>query len=203
VKTGKPVSAFQAPASDNIAVTYFSPDGTMIAKAGRDQIIRFFNADTGKLMASLKGHSEGLNDWTVDFSPDGSRLVTGDHRGVYNIWSMESISLLSSTPVRQLIKQAEIQTRLTLRRVVLEPDTPEPNLFGTPPKPPLWPERHPFHWLDSAEKGDVTAMLRLGAIYERSGEVEKAVQWYQKAAHAGSAEGKKKLEALETRSTGR
>jgi len=110
---------------------------------------------------------------------------------------MEAVSLLSSTSVRQLIAQAEVRSRLTMRRFMLEPEGAEPNLFGVPPHPPIWPERHPFHWLDRAEKGDAEAMLKLGAIYERSEETGKALQWYQKAARAGNAEGKKKLEVLE------
>jgi TPR repeat protein len=112
---------------------------------------------------------------------------------------METISLLFSTPIQKLITQAESQSRLSMKRFLLEPDTSEPNLFGTPPKPPVWPERHPFYWLDRADKGDVNAMLKLGAIYERSGETDKALQWYQKAAQKGNAEGKKKLEALQTK----
>jgi TPR repeat protein len=97
--------------------------------------------------------------------------------------------------------EAEKAGRLTMRRFALESDVSAATLFGTPPKPPLWPERHPFHWLDSAEKGNVEAMLKLGAIYERCGENDKSVEWYQKAALEGSDEGKQKLEMMRTRFT--
>ena len=110
---------------------------------------------------------------------------------------MDSIYQLASTPIRQLIQSAESHTRLVMKNLMLEPEGREPTLFGAPPRPPVWPERHPFHWLDRAEKGDAEAMLKLGTIYERSEETGKALQWYQKTAQAGNAEGKKKLEALE------
>jgi WD40 repeat protein len=199
VKTGKLVSRFRASNFDLNSDAFLSPDGKTAAATGSDNVIRLWNADTGKPMASLKGHSNEIFAFALRFSPDCSRLVTGDANGLYHIWDMESVSLLSSTPIRQLIAQAEAQSRLTMKRFILEPDIPELNLLGTTPKPPVWPERHPFHWLDRAEKGDTVAMLKLGAIYERSGETDKAVSWYQKAAQAGSAEGKKKLELLQAK----
>jgi len=199
VKAGNMVSSFHAPSLDMNSAIRLSPNGARVVATGSDHIIRFWNADSGKPMTSLTGHNGVIMDRNVAFSPDGFRLAISDPSGFFHIWDMETVSLLSSTPVQQLITQAESQSRLTMRRFMLEPDEAAPNIFGTPPKPPVWPERHPFHWLDRAEKGDVNAMLKLGAIYERSEEFEKSLQWYQKAAQKGNAEGKKRLETLQTK----
>ncbi|MDP2983958.1 MAG: hypothetical protein Q8O92_11605 [Candidatus Latescibacter sp.] len=199
VKAGNMVSSFHAPAVDMNSAIRLSPNGALVVATGSDHIIRFWNADTGKPMISLTGHNGVIMDRNVAFSPDGFRLAISDPSSFFHIWDMETVSLLSSTPIQKLITHAETQSRLTMKRFKLEPDTPKPNLFGTPPKPPVWPARHPFHWLDSADKGDVNTMLKLGAIYERSGETDKALQWYQKAAQKGNMEGKKRLEALQTK----
>lgn len=199
VKTGKPLNAFRAPAFDASSWIALSPDGSWAAATGKDQIIRVWNVDTGKMAVCLKGHTNLISGYSVTFSPDGSRLATGDDNGVFLLWDMETVTHLATTPIQNLIEQAEKGSRLTMRRFALESDVSGSTLFGTPPRQPVWPERHPFHWLDRAEKGDAEAMLKLGAIYQRSWETEKAVQWYQKAAQAGSAEGKRKLEALQVR----
>lgn len=39
-------------------------------------------------------------------------------------------------------------------------------------------------------------MVQLGLIYDRDNENEKAFKWYQKAADAGNAYGKERLEFL-------
>ena len=55
-----------------------------------------------------------------------------------------------------------------------------------------------YHFLAAFVKGNAAAGLRLARLYERgagsiAADVRKAVEWYQKAADAGSAEAKKEL----------
>jgi RNA polymerase sigma factor (sigma-70 family) len=52
----------------------FSPDGTRIATAGRDQTVRVWDAEKGQEIFTLKGQTQ----WSasVCFSPDGKRLAT-------------------------------------------------------------------------------------------------------------------------------
>ena len=68
-----------------------SPDERWVATGASDNIIRLFDAKTGKLEAMLKGHTEGQiflpsAVWSLAFSPDGRRLVSGGHDGRVIVW---------------------------------------------------------------------------------------------------------------------
>src|SRR5262249_54911292 len=58
-----------------IASMAWSPDGKRIAVAGAAPEVNVYDADTGKLVASLKGHEAG--GYTVAFSPDSSTVAAG------------------------------------------------------------------------------------------------------------------------------
>src|SRR6266851_593977 len=53
----------------------FSPDGKILASGAADNLVKFWDPDTGKEMAVLKGHTHTV--WSVAFSPDGKTLATG------------------------------------------------------------------------------------------------------------------------------
>ena len=61
----------------------------------------------------------------------------------------------------------------------------------------LWSKNHPFHWIDKAENGDTEAMYKLGLIYDKDNENDKALEWYKKAQGVGSIEAKERIEFLE------
>jgi WD40 repeat protein/tRNA A-37 threonylcarbamoyl transferase component Bud32 len=65
------------------AVT-FSPDGTRLASAGEDRTARLWDAATGALLATCRGHTSKVLG--VAFSPDGSRLVTTSADGTVRQW---------------------------------------------------------------------------------------------------------------------
>ena len=95
----------------------------------------------------------------------------------------------------EIINAAKRDYNLELQGLELKPIKPPAtnNLYENSVIAPRWPESHPFHWLNQAEKGDREAMIQLGIIYDRDDEIEKAVYWYQKAIDAGNEYGKERL----------
>ena len=65
----------------------FSPDGEMLAAAGREHPTQIRDARSGELVARLR-----TADWgrSVAFSPDGSLVATGDWAGRAQLWSTET-----------------------------------------------------------------------------------------------------------------
>ena len=49
--------------------------------------VRVWDFETGDLLATLDGHEDRVQ--SVDFSPDGRRIVSGDEAGVVRIWETE------------------------------------------------------------------------------------------------------------------
>jgi RNA polymerase sigma factor (sigma-70 family) len=75
LSTGKPLHKFDG-AEDWVTAAY-SPDGTLLACAGKEQdgTIHLWDTATGKLARSVKGQEDGPR--AVAFSPDGRLLATG------------------------------------------------------------------------------------------------------------------------------
>jgi WD40 repeat protein/DNA-binding SARP family transcriptional activator len=65
----------------------FSPDGELLAAAGRERPTQIRKAGTGELVARLRTADLGRS---VAFSPDGSLVATGDWDGRAQLWSTET-----------------------------------------------------------------------------------------------------------------
>jgi len=63
-----------------------SPDGRILASAGRDSVVRFWDLTNGNLLGALPGQ----NGWifAVAFSPDGRWLLTAGKDGSAKIWGV-------------------------------------------------------------------------------------------------------------------
>jgi WD40 repeat protein len=62
----------------------FSPDGSQIVSGSSDNTVRLWDAQTGKEIAELDGHTGPV--WSVAFSPDGSQIVSGSSDDTVRLW---------------------------------------------------------------------------------------------------------------------
>jgi WD40 repeat protein len=64
----------------------FTPDGAILAVPTRDHAVLLCDVATGKPLARLRGHVDG--PWPLDFSPDGTMLVSGGGDGTAVVWDI-------------------------------------------------------------------------------------------------------------------
>ena len=62
----------------------FSPDGRLLATAGRDNTARLRDPATGELLRTLTGHDSAVRG--VAFSPDGRLLATAGRDKTARVW---------------------------------------------------------------------------------------------------------------------
>ena len=65
-----------------------SPDGRWIATGGGRNLIKLWDAATGKEVRSFKGHSDAVT--CVSFNPDGQQIVSGSQDGTVKQWNVAS-----------------------------------------------------------------------------------------------------------------
>jgi WD40 repeat protein len=66
----------------------FSPDGKRVVTASADHTPRVWDAESGRLLATLTGHQDGVP--AAAFSPDGKRVVTASDDKTARVWDAES-----------------------------------------------------------------------------------------------------------------
>jgi RNA polymerase sigma factor (sigma-70 family) len=66
----------------------FSPNGKLLASAGRDQQVRLWEPGTGRLLGQLGGYRWGSNCLT--FTPDGRTLAVGAFDHGLDLWELAS-----------------------------------------------------------------------------------------------------------------
>jgi len=87
VSSGKQIAEMKD-MPDSVLGIAISPDGRLVATAGRDAVARWWEAETGKLVSEFSGHQTAL-EW-VDFSPDGKMLASGSYDRTAKLWYIDS-----------------------------------------------------------------------------------------------------------------
>jgi len=110
----------------------FSPDGKMIAGAGRNGDAYIFDIETGKLKYRLKGHLDGLTE--VTFNKSGTLLASSSADGSVRVWNMtdgslEGVYLNEPFVVFDPKKPKDTTTLISVSFVVFTPNS-QSILFG-------------------------------------------------------------------------
>jgi len=79
---------WQKSIKDEIYTVVFSPNGKWIAIGG-DKTVELWDASSGNQVAVLKGHISRVR--AVAFSPDSTRLISGDDQGLVWMWDLSQL----------------------------------------------------------------------------------------------------------------
>lgn len=91
--TGQEKRRLRRNRDEEFPVAEFAPDGKSIAGAGPGRTVAVWNAETGKVSKTFKGHDEAVA--RLSFSHDGSRLAAGGAAGTVWVWDMKTGRLIS------------------------------------------------------------------------------------------------------------
>ena len=110
VNTGRNLRTFRYVAFD----VAFSPDGKMIVSGGHDKNLYLLDADTGKLVRTLSGHTDFV--WSVAFSPDGKTIASRSQDKTIRLWDADTGKLLQTITLHSHLPKHPLNT------VIFSPD---------------------------------------------------------------------------------
>ena len=80
------IAVLRHPRDVHVRDIAFAPDGTRLATAGDDGILRMWTVPSGRPLFELAGHDEALQG--AAFSPDGRLLVTASDDATARVWDL-------------------------------------------------------------------------------------------------------------------
>ena len=114
VNTGRNLRTFRYVAFD----VAFSPDGKMIVSGGHDKNLYLLDADTGKLVRTLSGHTDFV--WSVAFSPDGKTIASRSQDKTIRLWDADTGKLLQTITLHSHLPKHPLKH--PLNTVIFSPD---------------------------------------------------------------------------------
>jgi WD40 repeat protein len=88
VSVGRQTAIIPIGHSVGVDTVAFAPDGTLIASGNVDNLVRLWQAQSGKVWRTLRGHSSGVT--SVAFSPDSTLLASGSWDGTVRLWQVQT-----------------------------------------------------------------------------------------------------------------
>ncbi len=74
--------------TDTIWATAFSPDGMQLVTGSRDQTLRLWHSNDGRLLRTFTGHTDSIH--AVGFAPDGKMVASASNDKTVRLWSLDS-----------------------------------------------------------------------------------------------------------------
>jgi WD40 repeat protein len=89
--TGKLLRSLKIPLQHAVNSLVFTTDGRILASAGEDQKVTFWEVATGQELAShLVGHRAGIT--SLAYSPDGTSIASGSRDGTVILWDVADLT---------------------------------------------------------------------------------------------------------------
>ncbi|KAJ1484583.1 WD40-repeat-containing domain protein [Baffinella frigidus] len=86
---------------DEVDEVTFSPDGTRVVSASRDNTVKIWDVATGAEVCTMTGHSD--NVLSIAFSPDGKRVVSGSKDNRVKLWDTTTGTEVRFGPLQKAI----------------------------------------------------------------------------------------------------
>lgn len=95
----------------------YSKDGNLLAAAGIDGIVYIWQANSGVLIARLKGHTGFI--WSLAFSPDNRYLFSGGADKVIKMWDITEFTFVKrALPTINWVSQVDTAVTDSLRKTI-------------------------------------------------------------------------------------